>query len=323
MNRRRLLLIGGGVLGLVVLAIIVLALLGPAVGSVFSTTVSYAPGYPVEEEAYFEEPAMEEALGFDGAQSAPTAVAMAGEAGGGGRAAQVPVQERLIIRSADLSLVVDDTQETVDAIGQMADAMGGFVVSSNTYQAYEGQLAGDVTIRVPAERFDDALETIKGFAVEVESENISGQDVTEEYVDLQARLESLKAAEERLLEIMANAQNTTDLLQAEQQLTIRQSEIEAIQGRLQFLEQSAALSRITVHLRPDIVSQPVDVRWKPLGTVRRAFDSLVRGLTGIVDAVIFIAIAVLPRLLIIALLLTPFYLLGRALWRRRRDRQQS
>lgn len=319
MTRKRILTIVGVIVGILVLAAIVLALLGPVVGNTYSGTVSALPpapgvaggefaardGFAVEEEAL--------------AEPLPTQVAMGG--GGQGQAALPPAQERLIIRSADVALVVTDTQTTIDQIAGMADSMGGFVVSSNTYRFNEDALQGDITVRVPAGRFDEALDAIKDTAVEVNSETISGQDVTEEYVDLQARLQSLEAAEERLLEIMANAQNTTDLLQAEQQLTVRQAEIESIQGRLNFLEQSAALSRISVSLTPDVVAQAVDVGWRPLTTVRRSFDSLLGGLTGIVDAVIFIVIAVIPRLLIIAVLLAPFYFVGRALWRRRRASQ--
>ncbi|MCH7861583.1 MAG: DUF4349 domain-containing protein, partial [Proteobacteria bacterium] len=244
-------------------------------------------------------------------------VQFAGDESGAGRVALPEAQERLIIRSADLALTVDDTQATIDGIGDMAEAMGGFVVNSSTFRSGEGALRGDITVRVPAERFDDALVAIKSGAAQVDRENISGQDVTEEYVDLQARLGSLRIAEQRLLEIMANAQNTSDLLQAEAQLTQRQVEIESIEGRLQFLEQSAALSRITVNLTPSILSQPLEVNWQPLRTARRAIDSLGRGLTGIVDVAIFFVVAVIPRLALVALLLVPFYFGGRALWRRR------
>jgi hypothetical protein len=219
--------------------------------------------------------------------------------------------------------VVDDTRDAIDQIGEMTDAMDGFVVASNTYAAGAGALRGDITFRVPAGRFDEAMERLREMAVEVQSESISGEDVTEEYVDLQARMESLKAAEQRLLEIMANAQNTSDLLEAEAQLTLRQAEIEAIQGRIQYLEQSAALSLISVSLTPDIVRQPVDPGWRPAETVRRAFDSLVRGLTGIVDAAIFIVIAVLPRLAVIALFVAPFYFVGRVGWRWWRSRRRE
>lgn len=316
MTRRRILTIVGIVFGVGVVAVVGLALLGARVGNVYDSTVSYAPA----------------AEGFAGGESdfamatpAPTLTApmpeLAARGAEQGLAAPVPAPERLIIRTADLSLVVDDAETAIDQTSDMAVAMGGFVVNSNTYQSGEGALAGNVSFRVPAERFDEALDQLREMAVEVERESISGQDVTEEYVDLQARVESLKAAEERLQEIMENAQNTSDLLQAEQQLTMRQAEIESMEGRLQYLEQSAALSLVNVTFTPSVLSQPVDVTWKPLRTVRRSFDSLVDGLTGIVDAAIFLVIAVLPRLLLIALLLAPFYFVGRALWRRRQRRR--
>ena len=124
---------------------------------------------------------------------------------------------------------------------------------------------------------------------------------------------------------MANAQNTSDLLQAEQQLTIRQSEIESIQGRLQYLEQSAALSFISVTLSPNIITQPVDVRWKPLETVKLAIERLGRTMTDVVDFLINLVIVVVPTLLaiglVIGLVVAPFYFAGRALWRRRKQRE--
>lgn len=318
MNRKRLWTILGIVGGVVVLTVVVLALLGPTVGNTFSEVTNALPAeYDAAQPQIMATGAASRAVASE--EMAPMEPGVGG--GGAGLNQQALQQQRLIIRTADISLVVIDTRETIDAISQMTDGMGGFVVNSNTYAAGEGALYGDITVRVPADRFDQALDQLRGMAVRVERESISGEDVTEEYVDLQARLESLKTAEQRLLDIMANAQNTSDLLEAEAQLTSRQAEIESIQGRIQYLEQSAAMSRISVNLTPDVVAQPVEVGWRPLSTVRRAFDALLKALTGIVDALIFIVIAVLPPLLVIALLAAPFYFVGRAIWRRRRRSQ--
>ena len=316
MTKRKALTIGGILVGVLLVFLAILTILGPRIGNTFSNTVSSldtgAPlgvaGGRADSAASFDAPADDLGAQFAGDESAAAQVP---------RAALPEAQERLIIRSADLSLTVDDTQATIDRIAEMAEGMGGFVVNSSTFRTGEGALRGDIAVRVPAERFDDALEVIKSGDAQVDSENISGQDVTEEYVDLQARLGSLRIAEQRLLEIMANAQNTSDLLQAEAQLTQRQATIESIEGRLQFLEQSAALSRISVNLTPSILARPVEVNWQPLRTARNAIDSLGRGLTGIVDVAIFFVLAVIPRLALIAVLLAPFYFVGRALWRRR------
>ncbi|MDP2975065.1 MAG: DUF4349 domain-containing protein [Anaerolineales bacterium] len=115
------------------------------------------------------------------------------------------LQDRLVIQNADLSIVVADPQAKMTAIAEMAKQMGGFVVSSNLYQTYiqSGGTApeGAITIRVPADKLDAALSQIKANAVEVRNENRSGQDVTDQYVDLQSRLKAKQAAEQKLLQI--------------------------------------------------------------------------------------------------------------------------
>ncbi len=115
--------------------------------------------------------------------------------------------ERLIIRNASLSLVVPDTQTALDGINELVDELGGYVVESNVYQYQEG-LRAHVTLRIPAESLDLALERIRDLATEVRSESISGQDVTEEYVDLQSRLRHLEATEARLLEFLEERPRT-------------------------------------------------------------------------------------------------------------------
>jgi hypothetical protein len=119
---------------------------------------------------------------------------------------------------------------------------------------------------------------------------------------------------------MAEARTTEDLLRAEEQLTQREAEIESIKGRMQYLEQSARLSSIWVELRPHILSQPVGETWRPAETVRRAFDALLNGLQGFGNFLIYFAIAVLPWLLLIVLVV---YLVVRlVLWRTRASRQK-
>jgi hypothetical protein len=107
-------------------------------------------------------------------------------------------QPRLIIRTADLTLVVKDTQEALDALTRLAGEFGGFVVSSSASRAAENALEGSITLRVEAARFDEALARIRALAIEVRSESVRGEDVTAEYVDLDARMRNLEAAEAQL-----------------------------------------------------------------------------------------------------------------------------
>jgi hypothetical protein len=230
--------------------------------------------------------------------------------------------EHLIIRTGNISMVVEDTRAAQATIEGMVEGMAGegaFVVSSDEYGGTEGsQPHITMSIRVPAAHFGRVMDRLAELAVTVTSRNESSQDVTEEYVDLEARLESLEAARQRLLEIMQEARATKDLLEAEQQLTQRETEIESIKGRMQYLEQSARLSNIWIELQPYILSQPVGDQWRPAETARRAVEALVDGLRGFGDFLIFFAIAVLPWLVAIGLVV----LLGVSLlrWRIRARR---
>jgi hypothetical protein len=235
--------------------------------------------------------------------------------------------ERLIIRSGNISMYVEDTLAAQATIEQMVESMaadGAFVVSANEYGGTEErQPQITIAIRIPAARFDETMDRLAEMAVNVISSNESAEDVTEEYVDLEARLESLEAARQRLLEIMEEARNTEDLLEAEQQLTEREAQIESIKGRMQYLEQSARLSSIWIELQPYILNQPVGDEWRPAETVRRGVDALLDGLRGFGDFAIFFAIAILPWLLVIGAVVALIVVFFRWRGRVRRRRQAA
>ncbi len=232
---------------------------------------------------------------------------------------QAYAAERLIIRSGNISMAVNDTRAALATIEGLVEGMaseGAFVVSADEYGGTEGsQPQITLSIRIPASRFDETMNRLAELAVNVTSRNESAQDVTEEYVDLEARLESLEAARQRLLDIMAEARSTKDVLEAEQQLTQREAEIESLKGRKQYLEQSARLSSIWVDLQPYLLSQPVGNEWRPAETTRRAVDALLAGLRGFGDFMIFFTIAILPWLAGIGLVI--FLVVRFVRWRAR------
>ena len=235
-------------------------------------------------------------------------------------------QERLVIKNANLSITVDDPEKTIKSISTLATSLGGHVVSSNTYQTYANNglriPEGEITIRVPSESLDDALERIKAGVVEVNSENISGQDVTDQYVDLQSRLKAKEAAEEKLLEIMDQAYSTEDVLSVYAQLQVIQSDIEVLTGQINYYERSAALSSIHVNVIADEKSQPLEIGgWKLGETTSKAVQNLIDYMQGFVQFLINFIIFILPVLVTIFL---PFYLvfLGlRAIVRRNRKKK--
>lgn len=237
-----------------------------------------------------------------------------------GANAQV-TQERLIIRTANMSLLVTDTEEAMATISRMAEENGGWVVNSSVFQFNETAKTGNITIRVPSSGFNSALEALRSLAVEVEHESTSGQDVTEEFVDLSARLENLEATAERVRSFLDDAETVEEALAVNQELSRLESEIEAMKGRLQFLSQSASFSTITVDLTPDIVAQPIEpTGWRPALVFRNAVDSLVDALQGVAEFGIWVAIYVLPLLLLVGL---PLWLIGRFVWRRWQGRTEA
>lgn len=214
--------------------------------------------------------------------------------------ADVPQQERVILRNATLTIVVADTETTLDSISTMADEMGGWVVtassSSHTRSDDITYTNGSITVRVPAERLDEALTMIREGAMEIENETITGRDVTEEYVDLSSRLSNLEAAEAQLVEILESAYTVEDVLAVQRELTTVRGEIEQIQGRLRYFDEAAAFSSIAVTVR-EHVPQLGNVQvagWSPGGTAQNALGVLVVVGQFVVDAAIVLAIVGVP-----------------------------
>jgi hypothetical protein len=226
----------------------------------------------------------------------------------------------VVIRTASLSIVVADPAVSLKEISQMAEEMGGFVVSANMYKTSYGDSLttdqGSITVRVPAERLDEALETIKSGAHDVNNETISGEDVTQTYTDLQSRLRNLEAAEAQLQEIMASAMKTEDVLAVYNQLVSVREQIEVLKGQIRYYDESAAFSAISVDLIPDVLDQPIDIAgWHPEGTAKQAVQALIRALQSLGDILIYGVICLVPFALIFGL---PAWLIVRAIVRRRR-----
>jgi hypothetical protein len=228
--------------------------------------------------------------------------------------------ERLVIKNANLSIAVDAPLTTRDEIARMAEEMGGFVVSSNSYETTnsEGQQfpRANITIRVPADRLSEALERIKQGAGEVLTENESGQDVTQDYTDQKSRLRNLEDTEKQLREIMASAQKTEDVLMVYNELTRIREQIEIIKGQIQYYEQSAALSSLSVDIQAQEAIQPLSIgKWEPVGEARDAVQALLNTLKFLTKAAIWIGLYILPVLIILSI---PFVLIFLAIRRARR-----
>ena len=226
--------------------------------------------------------------------------------------------DRVIIRSADLRLIVEDPSKTLELIRQQAQNEGGWVVSSNIYR-YDSSSNEEatITVRIPAEKFYLFLEATKVQSVRVIAFNESGEDVTNQFVDLNSRLKTLRATEERLLTFLAETKKMQDALELSRELERLQTEIELLQGQIKYLSESADFSAITITLTREPLSQPITPNiWQPSGTAKRAIETLLNFLQAFVDLLIWFTIVWLPFLLIFAVILW----ILRWMWRKVRRR---
>ena len=192
--------------------------------------------------------------------------------------------ERMIIRTADLSVVVTDAAQAQQSVTDTVNALGGYIADSSAWREGE-QLRARMTVRVPAEKLDALLAAIKGSAVRVQQENVKGQDVTEEFTDLSAQLTNLEATEKELRELLAEVRQKTqkaeDVLAVYRELTTIRGEIEQLKGRMQYLSTMTAMATANVELIPDVLAKPVvEPGWRPLETLKNAGRALVNTLKG-------------------------------------------
>lgn len=272
-------------------------------------------------------PAMEMSDSFDGGFNEEVVEREAIIVGEAANIADVTTEDsiqRMVIKNADLSIVVDDPLGKLDSIMAMAEEMGGYVVDSNVWQNTLNSGAKvphvNVTIRVPAERLDEALDRIKTGVGEILSENVSGQDVTSDYTDLQSRLRNLEAAEAQLQKIMDEAVKTEDVLQVYNNLVSVREQIEVIKGQMKYYEDAARLSRISVDITANEEAQPIQIGgWQPAGVAKEAIETLINTLQKLGDIAIWVVLCVLPIGILVGI---PLYFVIRYV-RRLRNRQKA
>lgn len=280
-----------------------------------------APAMAAEENYYDYAAPMPEAIPTMMMQDS----ASGSDGGGDVRATNV---ERIVIQNADLSIVVADVEARMIDIQEMAQEMGGFVVSSSLYQGYTSDYTpvpeAAVTIRVPSERLDEALETIKADVVEVQNETRTGQDVTAEYVDLKSRLKTYQAAEQELTELMESAADTEEVVNIFNQLMYYREQIEVIQGQIKYYEEAAALSAISIRIVAEETIKPIEIGgWEPQGVARDAIQDLIYFWQSFVDFLIYFFLNTLPRLITIGIPLYLAFLAGRWIFRKVRGNKKK
>jgi len=202
--------------------------------------------------------------------------------------------DRIVITDTSLSLQVKDVSQTIKNIDQQTKDLGGFLVSSHLSKP-ELAASGNITVRIPSDKLQLALESFRSLAVKVVSESIVGTDVTDQYEDLDARLDVLNKTKAKFESIMDQATKITDLLEVQRELVNLQTQIDNIKGRQDYLTKSANLSKVVIYLSTDDLSLPYAPTnvWRPIVTVKTAVRSLLTTLRSLGNLVIWNLIPIL------------------------------
>ena len=226
--------------------------------------------------------------------------------------------DKKVIKNGNLNLRVERVEKAVAGIEDAAKNNGGEVFSKNIYQSGTNFKRGTVTVKVPVANFERAMDEIKKTATLVVSETSSGQDVTEEYQDLETQIRNKKSEEEAYLRIFSQAQKISDILEVQQQLSGVRMQIEQLEGQRKYMESQTDMSTITVSLAEDPSVTVLD-QWRPLQVAKDAMNTLVKKIQGFVDFLIKLLVVFLPVMILYGFLAAIFYWIGRKIYLRFRN----
>ncbi|HHT0592756.1 TPA: DUF4349 domain-containing protein [Legionella anisa] len=227
------------------------------------------------------------------------------------------VMRGMIIRNANISLQVDNINSVMEKISQLAENSGGYVVSSNIMQDNNdaSNTTANISIRVPAQGLNNALSALKSLATQVTQESVTGEDITQQFVDLQSQLNNLQTAKEQLSKIMAKAKDTSDVLAVFKQLSDVQGQIDVIQGQLKYYKESVAYSLINISLNINpIIQTEQQKQWKITEAFIDSYHTLVDKLRNVTYGLIEFFVYFLPLILLWICLCLIVYWIGKKIW---------
>jgi hypothetical protein len=195
--------------------------------------------------------------------------------------------DRKIVRNGYITLEVNDITVAITGVTAVANDLGGYVVSSNK-SGDQDTTYGQISIRVPSDRFDEAFDRIRKLAVNVPNESTNSQDVTEQYTDLQSQLRNLEATEAQYLELLKKAEKVEDILAIQRELSNVRGQIEQVKGRIQYLDRTSDMALIDVSLQK--VKPIGGAAWSALETLKSAARGLVSFGKALADVLIWLAI---------------------------------
>lgn len=198
--------------------------------------------------------------------------------------------EQRIIKTGTITAVFPDIDDAIADLTTHASDVGGFIEHSSASENRQGVRSGRVTMRVPVMEFESSLQHVRDLSDFVRHESVDGQDVTEQYTDIQARLNNARAQEEAYLAILDRATSVEDILKVQRELGNIRAQIESYEGRLKYLENRTSYSTISVQLEEEAIVQVPTEKFRPWTAVKQAVAALVNALQNIVISLIWTVI---------------------------------
>jgi len=211
--------------------------------------------------------------------------------------------DRMVVQESNLSLVVKDVRESSDKVIEHAKSIGGYMVSSSLSQPEEAPYAY-VVLRIPADKLKATVDYFRSLSLKVSSENLLGTDVTDQYTDLNAHLETLNQTKSKFEEILRKAIEVQDILTVQREMISLQSQIDSIKGQQLYLEKTAQLAKISLHLSTDEFSLPYapSGKFRPAVIFKQAVRSMVSLLRWLAKVLIWVgvfSVLWIPALLVV------------------------
>ncbi len=216
--------------------------------------------------------------------------------------------DRMVIKNAEIRLLVKDSDVAIDGVTQLVGDVRGYIISSQVwYSDYNGEnfKYATITIGVPADQFETSLRRLRNMAIRVLNETASGEDVTDQYVDLQSQLINLEATRDRIKSFLDQAKTVDEALRINQQLSEIEAQIEQVKGKMNYLSDRSAFSTITIQIEPELppatptpsptpTATPTPVKWDPGKTWDKSTKTLTSAYQGIVEFLIWFFVVFVP-----------------------------
>ena len=308
-----------------------------------SVSAPYGGGAAMMDDRASYEKGSSSSIGAPGAMPAPKEKMMAQDAGIFETAANSsgivsPDMEKRVVRNGGLSIRVEDAAWSADEIDRIATRLGGFTASrdisdqqmyplpmmqnvrdeSSAKGATSGNMrSGTVVIKVPSEKFDEAVSAIRGIASVVLNESSSASDVTAQFADLEARIKNKHAEEEAFTKILnTTSGKVSDVLEVTRELSRVRGEIEQLETEKKYMESQTDMASITISLSEDARVGTTTNTWRPWQTVKGAVNRLMVQFQNFVDGVIYFAVSIFPFLLLYLFAAYILYRVGRMAYRK-------